>query len=659
MKIENGEKQSKRLTVILKKNKNKIIAGILAFTMILSIVIVNPTILSFGLATGKAELASPVGVSPEPQTSAKPQVSADDPYTNYLQMATDAVAAKDYKSALTYLKECEKLTSDNGQLAKILLQEGNILFNLEDYTGAKESFARIIAMDQKEYSPSELYCSSAKCELLLNDPRAAAGSCEKGISLVEQNDEYEAELYVLRGTAYVYLGKYSLASNDYGTAIKKGYSDKETLYKQISLCSYLEGNYSQTVSAGEQVASGTDSDVLKSMSYYAMGAYDKAASAYEKLLNTNQSYLTKAQLYSSIAKCRVLLGEYDEAISKCNVGLAIKKSGEEATLYALRATAFMAKNDYSKALSDYVTSINDGYEDQNSLKVQCASCSYYLKDYKSAIQYGTEAQNGISEDTEAVLWMALSYYESGDFINAEPLLERSLKLKQNYCSESELLRCLSRCKLIQGDYAGAVEQATAGIDKSDGKASGDLYAVRGAAYESQGVYDKALEDFYAAIALGYADSHEMYRQCTLCNFLLKDYDQAVSCGQRALENGGDKDGTLYYWIGISYFSLGQYEKGKQSLAKAAALDDSPENLYFYLGVCCFSLKEYEPAVGYFTRSAERKETVERSIYNRALCYLQLNKYDDAKKDLNTVASQKDDADIAKDAADLLSKLASG
>ena len=645
----------------MQKNKNKIIAGILAFAMILSIVIVNPTILSFGLQPGKAALAAAVEATPDSQVKAstEPQVTENDPYSIALQKASDAVAAKDYKTALSYLKECEKLTSDDGQLAKIILQEGNILFNMEEYSSAKECFSRIIAMDQQEYSPSELYCSSAKCELLLDDPAAASDCCAKGISLLQKNDGFEAELYVLRGTAYVYQGKYSLASSDYSTAIKKGYADKETLYKQISLCSYLEGNYSQTVQAGERVASGTDSNVLKSMSYYALGAYDKAADSYEALLSSNQAYLTKAQLYSSIAKCRVLLGQYDEAISKCNDGLAIKNSGEEATIYALRATAYMAKNDYSQALTDYLASINNGYDDASSLEAQCASCCYYLKDYKNAIQYGTEAQNGNSEDTEAILWMALSYYESGDLLSAGPLLERSLKLTQNYCSESELRRCLSRCKLIQGDYEGAIEQATEGISKANGKASGDLYAVRGAAYESKGVYDKALEDFYAAIALGYSDSHEMYRQCTLCNFLLKDYDQAVSCGERALENGGGNDGTLHYWIGISYFSLGQYEKGKEALAKAAALDDSPENLYFYLGVCCFSLKEYEPAVGYFTRSAERKETVERSIYNRALCYLQLEKYADAKKDLESVASQKDDTDIAKDASDLLAKLASG
>jgi tetratricopeptide (TPR) repeat protein len=147
--------------------------------------------------------------------------------------------------------------------------------------------------------------------------------------------------------------------------------------------------------------------------------------------------------------------------------------------------------------------------------------------------------------------MALAYYELGDFFNAEHWLERSLDLTQNYCSRSELYRCLARSQLVQEDYESAVSSATLGIKDSGGSATGDMYAIRGAAYQSLGEYNKALGDFYAAIALGYADPHEMYKQCTLCNFLLGDYKQAVSCGERALDNSPDEDATLYYWLGVS------------------------------------------------------------------------------------------------------------
>lgn len=607
----------------------------------------SETALSGGAASGTSASGTSASTAPTEES---------DPYAYWLSKAGEAAEAKDYGKALTYLSKCELLAPDDKQLAMVLDQKGILLFKQGEYSGAQECFYRILKLDQTEYPPSQMYSLSAKCRLLREDPKGAAEDCALGLSKLQKNDEYEAELYVLRGTANVYLGKYSLASSDYSMAIEKGYADKETLYEQISLCSYLVGDYAQTAQAGEQVISA---NVWKSMSYYALGAYDKAADAFETLLGSGQTYLTTAQIYSSIAKCRVLLGEYDEAIAKCTLGLQTQDANETATLYALRGTAYMAKNVYPEAVNNFMAAIGNGYDDPASLYTQCAACCYYMGSYNDAIKYGITAQDGSSADTEAVLWTALSYYELDDYVNAEPWIDRSLNITQSYCTESELYRCLARCRLTQSDYEGAAKYATLGIDNSSGTASGDLYAIRGAAYQSLGTYDKALEDFYAAIALGYADPYEMYRQCTLCNFLLGDYEQAVSCGERALENGTKEEGTLYYWIGISYFSLKEYKKGKQALTKAAELDDSPENLYFYLGICCFSLEEYETAAKYFSASADRAETTERSIYNRALCYLQLGKYDDAKKDLESVASQQEDQDIAADAAKLLESLKAG
>jgi tetratricopeptide (TPR) repeat protein len=90
-------------------------------------------------------------------------------------------------------------------------------------------------------------------------------------------------------------------------------------------------------------SSGGDSNSWTCLSYYSLGRYAEAAAAYEALLATDQSYYTTAQIYSCIAKCRVLLGSYDEAIIQCNAGLNTGDTSEAGTLYALRATSYMAK----------------------------------------------------------------------------------------------------------------------------------------------------------------------------------------------------------------------------------------------------------------------------------------------------------------------------
>lgn len=633
--------------------RNRLIAVALAVLMLASVLLLDSSSYFFGLKANGEEPAVTPAAAPVESPAAE-----QDPYSIYLGQAAGAISGEDYETALRFLEECEALAPDDTELAMILIQEGNIRFSRGEYDLAEGLYDRAIALDQEEYSDSELYYMCAKCRLLLSDPEGALSDCELGLGLLKDSDTCEADIYVMRGTAYVYLGEYVLASEDYNTAIEKGYSDTETLYEQISLCSYLAGDYAQTVAvSGQTGTSSGDSSSWTCLSYYSLGRYAEAAAAYEDLLGTDQSYYTTAQIYSCIAKCRIMLGSYDEAIAKCNAGLNTGEVSEAGTLYALRATSYMSKNDFSTAISDFLTAVDCGYADKASLYAQCAACSYYLGNDEDVLKYGTAAQDVGSGDTEAVLWMALTYYEQDDYEHAGPFLERSLNISQNYCEESELRRCLSRCQLILGDYEAAGEEATLAIETSAGTASGDMYAIRGAAYVTSGRYEEALADFYAAIALGYADPYELYRQSTLCNFLLGDYEQAISCSERAMENQSEEDAALYYWTGISYFSLGQYDEGKANLLRASELDDSLENLYFYLGVCCFSLEEYKTAATYFTLSANRNETVERSIYNRALCELMTGNYTATKQDLETVASQQADPEIAEDAAKLLESLA--
>lgn len=293
---------------------------------------------------------------------------------------------------------------------------------------------------------------------------------------------------------------------------------------------------------------------------------------------------------------------------------------------------------------------------------QAAACYYFAGKYEDSVRCGEAAMKDETTDTEATLWTGLSYYMLQDYKTGAQWLERALNVNQQYCEKSEIGRILTRCYLLLGDYENASGAATKGLAETGDKTgsgssmTGEMYALRGASYLSLGKYDSALSDFYSAIAMGYSNAYEIYKQCTLCNFLLGDYKQAVSCGERALDNG---DGTaeLYYWMGISYFSMNDYQKGEASLLLASKLDDTLENLYFYLGVCSFALEDYQQAADYFTTSINRGETAERCTYNRGLCELQLEQYDKAKADIKSAAEQTTDASVASDAKELQESLA--
>ena len=587
------------------------------------------------------------------------QTDSSNQFSACLQEANSAVSDKDYTKALTLARECEELAADPSQKAAAMVLKGNIYFYQQEYSTAQQIYDLVLQIKQDTFTTAELYCMLARCSLLLNDPQSAVKNCSTGIKSLAPGDETAADLYVLRGTAYLYSGSYSLATKDFKSAIQMGYKDDETLYEQISLCEYLAGNYAESISAGQKTKDG-QSDWI-GLSYYAAGDYEKAAEAYEELLNTDQSYYTKAQIESCIAKCRILIGQYDEAISRCNAGLKTGEKSEAPTLYSLRGTAYMAKGENLLAAKDFDAAVSSGYRDAAALNTQASACYYFGEQYDDAIRCGEAAIESAGKDTEAVLWVGLAYYMEQDYKDAALWLERTLKVQQSYCTADELNRILTRCYLLTGQYGDASDAATRGLAAIDPEqptgttSAGEMYALRGAAYMSLEEYEKALSDFSSALAAGYSSVYEILKQSTLCDFLLGNYEDAVTNGSQALEHG-DGTGDLYYWMGLSYFSLEKYEEAKKTLLLAQKLDDQQENLYFYLGVSCFSLEQYQEAADDFTTSADRGETKERSLYNRGLCMLQLKEYDQAKADLQEAASQETDASVAADAQKLLDSL---
>jgi len=598
---------------------------------------------------------------------------ADDEFSRDLSYSNTASANGDYEKALEYAQKLEGLAKNDDELAAAYVQMGNIYSRLKKYGDALGYYNKTEGLSQSKFAPSELSSLRARCYLLKEDAQGAIDECADGLSDPRADSATKAELYVFRGAAYMNIENYAAAAADFRSAIDAGSDDAETLKRQIALCDSLTGDKGgASASSAGAAPGGTERQRavvqalgkagVAALSYYAMGAYDKAADAYTEMLSSGQTYYTKAQIYSCIAKCRIFTGQYDAAIKACGSGIKMKDKSESPTLYSLRGTANMAKGDNLAAAQDYDTAVKAGYSQPKAVYKQAAACYYFAGKYSDSVRCGEAAQSGEAADTEATLWVGLSYYMLQDYKAGAGWLERALKVNQSYCEKSEIGRILTRCYLLLGDYDSASVAATSGLEETGDKTgtgsamTGEMYALRGASYLSLGKYDSALSDFYSAIAMGYSNTYEIYKQCTLCNFLLGDYKQAVSCGERALDNG---KGTaeLYYWMGISYFSLEDYQKGDASLQAAAQMDDTLENLYFYLGVCSFALGEYQRAADYFTTSIDRGQTAERSTYNRGLCELQLEEYDKAKADIKSAAEQTTDASVASDAKELQENLA--
>lgn len=696
--METGyEKQNKTSVFLRHPWLRRTLAGVLAVATVISAVAVGGRVQRDARVNDATDTVRSDTAQTEPSPSATPSGSYDElepirvtaPWdsealkarmeanaaatpalSEFAQRVADinaAIEGGEYEQALALLDGAETLAESPDEQAVCLALRGNCEFYLENYTSALACYDSVAALEQQTFTAPALCGMIARCRMLLEEYDAVVSACTDGLAAID-DDTSAADLYVLRGTAHLQLGDYAAARDDFQASIDAGYSDPDTLRTQIDLCAQML----------EAEASGgvvMDEASYAALTAYAAGQYEQAAALYAALYESGSASYTPAQVCSCVAKCDLLLGRYEDALTWSQRGLDANDASERATLLSLRGTAYMALGRNTDAAADYDAAVAAGYPDAVTLNAQSSACYYFAAQFDDAIRTSQAAVDG--GDESAALWLALSRYMTGDYAAAADDLARALTVEQSYCDRSELHRLRSRAQLLSGDFSGAAESATLGLTAltEEGAATSDilaeLYALRGAAWQSGGEYQSALDDFAVALELGYTGAYELCKQSALCAFLLGDNDAAAEFAHSALDLGemywpGDErdpereyaspDGELYGWLGLAWFSAEEYALAEQAFALSAESDSPQENLYFYMGVCRFSQDDYAGAAEYFTQSIDLGQTAERCVYNRGLCYLQLRRYADARTDIEAAAEQQTDPDVASEAAELLKSL---
>lgn len=618
----------------------------------------------------ETQLSEPQGGEQEPLET----IQWNDAFLTAYDLCVQAEQRGDYDAALLHAEECLAAAESREETATALAQKGDVLFALERYDEAKESYRRLADLDASDLvSLYALNSKLARCQLLGGELEDALLSCN--LALEQAKDDAErAEMYAVRGVVLFYGGAFAEAKADFEAALDCGYEDAELLNTQIEQCeralasqtggeaSFAPSSHSSSGAAQAEpsVPEPTESEKNAAI-YYFGGQYEKAAAEFRSLLGKSY-YYTDMQLWSNIAKCEYLLGDYAGAVESCTVGLRQKGDEERAALYTLRGSAYMALGESALAAPDFEAAVANGASDPKLNTLQAAICYYFSDNYDKCIELGTPLIDEAGYE-EAALWVAYASYMTGDLTTAAELLERSTALEQSYSREDELYRLKARCEFLLGRYAEAVASAGSGLaansalTEEDRAIASELYYLRGASYLTVGQYDAARADLGAAWELGAENTYEVLSQLTLSEFLLGDYENAALHGELAVETG-EATSDLYYWTGLSEFSSARFEQARAMLQVCQELEPTKENIWFYIGVCSFSMEQYDTAIEQFSASIEAMEpAADRSRYNRAICYLQREAYQKAKEDLE-IAAESASADVAADAKDLLGSLRS-
>lgn len=170
------------------------------------------------------------------------------------------------------------------------------------------------------------YYESGKTKLLSGDVDAAVTDLTASIEASDEN----IDAYILRGEAYMQAGNYDAAMDDFNTALDKDEQNAVAYYDRALLNTRLE-NYAAALN-----------DINSAMAMRAARPND--------ILQMRDLYARRGQL-------NLWLKNWEGAVADYTNSLALPDGVVSPRVYAERAEAFTALNQYEAAINDYATAV--------------------------------------------------------------------------------------------------------------------------------------------------------------------------------------------------------------------------------------------------------------------------------------------------------------
>lgn len=194
-----------------------------------------------------------------------------------------------------------------------LFLRGNARMGLDNYTGAKEDFDKVIAMNGKNfdrliqiYEVLHSYGYKEMGQVYLRAALDANGEqmsdYDKGrmyyyleeyqsayLALETAKDQGGAEAFLYLGKSYEATGDYNYAASVYNNYLTKDASDAR-IYNQLGLCEMARGDYHAALSAFQTGMQIEDNDVMQSLLFNEAVTYEYLHD-YRQALVLMESYL--------------------------------------------------------------------------------------------------------------------------------------------------------------------------------------------------------------------------------------------------------------------------------------------------------------------------------------------------------------------------------
>ncbi len=168
------------------------------------------------------------------------------------------------------------------------------------------------------------------------------------------------------------------------------------------------------------------------------------------------------------------------------------------------------------------------------------------------------------------------------------------------------------------------------------------YVSRGNALLAKREYDKAIDDYTKAIALGekYADA---YYDRGIAWYYKKEYDKAIDDYTEAITID-EKYANAYFNRGLAWYEKKEYDKAIDDYNKAIVLNEKYANAYYNRALAWYDKKEYDKAIEDYTKAIDLDKKYADAYVGRGNVWLAKKGYDKAIDDYtNATALDKKDA----------------
>ena len=122
----------------------------------------------------------------------------------------------------------------------------------------------------------------------------------------------------------------------------------------------------------------------------------------------------------------------------------------------------------------------------------------------------------------------------------------------------------------------------------------------------------------------------------------------------ALLDKFEKNPLIYYYLGVAYRKLENYEKAIYYLSESLKIESGIYEVVVEMGVNYACLQDFESAIKYFKKAFEATKEVEVCT-NIIMCYMNLNNIEEAKLHLDIARKLNPEDEVVKDLEKVLNK----